>query len=621
MVLFKSAKFEDKVKILNENLGEIERGLKSLDSMRFGLANLAEIESALAACESTSKQLSSTSSEIDEFKEICEKIMESCESASERDLVEKRMDNTVLKWSLLNKHSDELRVNLLFLKRHLADLNDEYLSGEKFLASLPLKFIGEFQLNCIDPIVIKHQYERMREINESMVANENLFRVMCSNANDLLSLYDSYESIRKFDELENGGENRYLGLLPKTISSVCVKSLVEMIDQPDVECKVADVESKYNNYLETLRRNLGLMERLFPLCEKFSSSISQLNQVIAKHESELEWLSESSENETSAKEKEAMYDELKRNVKESEKIMNNLEGALSTSIIDELNSSSGVDSEELIADLNENIERIRLKFGTLNTHLNEYELALESRRLKIKELYAEIDDLLEWLDEVDTRLTQIEPLSHDPDVIKAQLNEQTAINEEIGKQREKLKQLVESSKQLIRQRCIDDSIELKEKLAGLQIQSQALGKQGAVRLNELEQAYAIAKNFADAHKMLALWFDEIGEQLSGLNARSSGAASVGVEMLKHELNMIKQIERKLGEKKVHLEALNKSGHQLAKICNKNSANMPASQLAYSASYGGSSTMLLSSGASLVEAAKNPEQGFYTFFISLSHLIS
>lgn len=239
---------------------------------------------------------------------------------------------------------------------------------------------------------------------------------------------------------------------------------------------------------------------------------------------------------------------------------------------------------------------------TLNNHLNEYELALESRRLKIKELYGEIDDLLEWLDEVDTRLSQLDSLSHDPDTIRAQLAEQTALNDEMSKQRDKLKQLDEQSKQLIRQRSIDDSIELKEKLSGLTMQSQALSKQGQTRQSELEQAYAIAKNFADANKLLAGWFDEIAEQLANFGVTPSGA-----EALKHELNAVKQIERNLSDKKVHLESLNKNGVALAKICNKNTS--PQSQLGgYSTSYGGSSSILLSSstGTSLAaDGSKTP----------------
>lgn len=235
---------------------------------------------------------------------------------------------------------------------------------------------------------------------------------------------------------------------------------------------------------------------------------------------------------------------------------------------------------------------------TLNNHLNEYELSLESRRLKMKELYAEIDDLLEWLDEVDTRFTQLDALSHDADVIRGQLAEQQALNDEMSKQRDKLRELVEQSKQLVRERSIADSIELKEKLAGLQMQAQTLQKQGAARLNELEQAHAIARNFSDAHRTLVAWFDEIGDKLNTFNARSAASASpsTGGEMLKHELTLIKNIERTLGEKKVSLESLNKNGLALAKICNKNAPpqSLPHSQLGYST--GGGS--LLSSGTSL-----------------------
>lgn len=374
LALFKSAKFEDKINILDTNLNEIEQKLTILESLKVGFRNLEEIASRIEDCETVSGHLAVTSNEIDEFKEMCEKIMETCESAHERAAIEKRMDATVLRWNLLNKRADEARINLAYLSRHLAELNGEYAAAVQFLDSLNLKFITELSLNCIDPIVIKHQYERMREINESMVANAHVFRGLRANSTALMAIYESFENRRHSsdaepldsDESENdtaGIKNRYVGLLPKTISSACVKNLAAMIDSLDVEEKCSRVASTYNGYQEVLRKNLALMERLFPLCESFSSSISQLNQVIARHESELEWLIESSENETSAREKETLYDELKRNVKESEEILTSLEGPLSASIIDEINTSGAQQCDELIADLNENIDRVKLKFG------------------------------------------------------------------------------------------------------------------------------------------------------------------------------------------------------------------------------------------------------------------
>lgn len=377
LAMFKSAKFEDKINILDENLRQVEEKLSSLERKKVGFGNLDEIERYIDECESAGRQLAVTSNEIDEFKEICEKIMETCESAQERDTVEKRMDSTVLRWTLLNKRADEMRINLNYLARHLSELNGQYLTSAQFLAGLNLKYITELSLNCIDPIVIKHQYERMREISDSMAANGHLFRSLRANSNALLAVYDSFES--RLNTVNGGDDdndteddelsmNRYVSLLPKTISSPCVKNLSEMIDHVDVEQKVSEVESTFNKYAELLRGNVNLVERLFPLCEGFSSSISQMSQLIAKHEFELEWLTESSENETSAKEKETLYEELKRSVKDSEEILTSLEGPLSTSIIDEINNTATSDGGanqcgELILDLNENIDRVKLKFG------------------------------------------------------------------------------------------------------------------------------------------------------------------------------------------------------------------------------------------------------------------
>ena len=79
-------------------------------------------------------------------------------------------------------------------------------------------------------------------------------------------------------------------------------------------------------------------------------------------------------------------------------------------------------------------------------------------------MFAEMDDLLEWLDDIDAKYSGLEAISHEPEVIRLQLVEQKGLNEETQRQAEKLKEIAELSRSLVRGRFVEDSIELKEKL-------------------------------------------------------------------------------------------------------------------------------------------------------------
>lgn len=155
LALYKSSKFEDKYDLLNENLSKSEQKMECLSKTLFDFQNLSEIEEHLETCEELGKQLGEASDEIDEFKEICEKLMQNCESAEHRDIIEKRMDGVVYQWNIQLLALNEKKANLTFLNRHLNELNESYLSAGAFTSQLNLKFTSELALNCIEPIVIK----------------------------------------------------------------------------------------------------------------------------------------------------------------------------------------------------------------------------------------------------------------------------------------------------------------------------------------------------------------------------------------------------------------------------------------------------------------------------------
>ena len=362
LALFKSAKFEDKIKTLHQHLEQVE--LKLQDKVLFSFDNLNTIDDHLSVCSELINQLVHTSTEIDDFKEICEKIMQNCENSQERDIVEKRMDNIIYKWNILTRQLDEKYTNLTFLNLHLNELNLKYIEGKSFVDELNLKYTSNLTLNCVEPIVIKCQYEKMRELNNTVDEHFFLISELKSDTANLLSMQRDYD--RLSDEYDDEGANKYLAHLPKTISSGAVHALVSLLDKQDLDTKVEDINAKYTEYKMSLSKNLSLMHSLYPLCEKFSHTIVQLNQSFGKFESELVWLHSSNDNETSPKEKEALFAEVKRGILDNEDIISNLEGPLSARIIDEFNTldedslQNANFCDEFIQDLNANINQVRI---------------------------------------------------------------------------------------------------------------------------------------------------------------------------------------------------------------------------------------------------------------------
>ena len=135
------------------------------------------------------------------------------------------------------------------------------------------------------------------------------------------------------------------------------------------------------------------MQRLYPLCEKFSQSIAQLNQSFGKLDSELEWLKSTNDNETSQKEKETLFSELNGTMAQNNEAIEDLEHRLAVKMVEELNTTS-VQCDEFVEDLGASISQVKDKYGRVCTKLAAYGELFEERKLKVYYYYYYYYDLL-----------------------------------------------------------------------------------------------------------------------------------------------------------------------------------------------------------------------------------
>jgi len=561
--LFKATKFEEKLKIVNDSLTHADAKLIDLNDCLFNFDNLDQIDVHLDECGQLIEKLDADSSDMDDFKEICEQLMENCENADDRNIIEKRMDNLVNRWNLLVRSLDERKSNLDFLNIHLKHLSSSYLNAKLFVDDLNLKFTSNLVLNCIEPIVIKSQYEKMRELNEILEKNFNLISDLKLDTSNLLEI-----NVKSDD-------NKLVDYLPKTIGIQALNALCSMMDHTAIDEKVNEIELKYTDYKLQLDANFNLMHRLHPLCEKFSQTIAQLNQSVRKYESELTWLAASNDNESSEQEKVEQLNDLRKNILNNSDILEQqVENTLSTQIISELmNSQTPIECEEFKTDLNENIYVVKQNIEKFIYALDTYELEFKAKQEKHRELMGELDDLQQWLDEVENKSMNPEPILYEPDLLTQQISEQKMLNDEIQKQKQNLKQLDDKKKSLIRTKAIEDSIDLRDRLNRLNLQSQQLCDSNTIRLNELEEALAISQTFFETCQMIEKWFVEIKNDLAKADHNKQQQDSADnkqtKEAIKCELHLLKNIDRSLQEKKVDFESLNKNGLALARLCNKN----------------------------------------------------
>lgn len=627
----RTASFDTKREQIEAQIIQMQQKLTDLNETKFNLDNLNEIGTQLSVIsDSMTNELIQLAGDADELKEIAERLVQEDDSEPEsdeeereesgkndkRDLIQKQTNIILRQVGILQLKLDERRLNLNFLNMHLVHLGQNAVKAQAFLADVATGYNSDLKLNCIDPIVMKLQFDKLKQINDRLVDSENLLVDIRLDAASLLTLHSDFVAVQQHSILhlneiimENDEVNRYLTCLPKTVSADNLASLDDMFDKPAIESRVERLCERYDELKSSLDADLALVKVLYPLCEKLSQTLSSIGQSLLKSELELEWLKQSDDNETSPLEMERQFEELQRVVAANEQTLIQLNAVLVSRILDELRQhkedddskdKSDEDEEQsrqdysvFLDDMNHNLTQTRHKLTELVGQLYEFSQLLAGRKQKSNELFNECDQLLDNMYKLDGRFMQIECVAHEPsmaltDSLRAQIDEVAGLNDQVLAVRQRLNELQSLSKQLIRTRHVEDSIELKEKFNTLAVQADQLTKTGTTKLNEIEQAHAIAKAFSETHHDLTqIFFEEVSSKLNQLEVSSPTETSVDLDdgnnkdSLKYKLNVIKYLEKQILEKKVDVDTMNKNGIALARLCNKNSSSFPFGSASFS----------------------------------------
>lgn len=134
------------------------------------------------------------------------------------------------------------------------------------------------------------------------------------------------------------------------------------------------------------------------------------------------------------------------------------------------------------------------------------------------EVIGDIDELLDWFREVDSQIREAEPPSADPDVIRVQLKEHKALNDDISSQKGRVRDVLSTAKKVLRESSqTEDTSAIREKAEDLREAMDTVSALSSDRLSALEQSLPLAEHFHETHAGLSAWMDDMEQQASMLS--------------------------------------------------------------------------------------------------------
>merc|ERR1719471_2593292 len=177
------------------------------------------------------------------------------------------------------------------------------------------------------------------------------------------------------------------------------------------------------------------------------------------------------------------------------------------------------------------------------------------------EVLADIDELLEWFREVENQIREADPPSSEPDVIRVQLKEHKALNDDISSQKGRVRDVLATAKKVLRESAQTADTEMvKEKMDDLKETMETVINLSSERLGILEQALPLAIHFFETHGEINEWLDDIEREV--MNLVNPGMRP---DQVAKQQEIVRSLMQSVQDHKPVLDRLNKTGGALLRL--------------------------------------------------------
>ena len=146
--------------------------------------------------------------------------------------------------------------------------------------------------------------------------------------------------------------------------------------------------------------------------------------------------------------------------------------------------------------------------------------------------------MLEWFAGAERSILDADPVSTEPEALRAQLTAHRTLNDDVTQQKARARDVIGVVKRLRRESSMDEDPMLSEKTEALVSAFTNVAKLSADRLGTLEQAVPLASHFHDTHADLVTWFDEMTEEMKRLDGATPGLDTEEIKVQTESNNCI-----------------------------------------------------------------------------------
>lgn len=310
--------------------------------------------------------------------------------------------------------------------------------------------------------------------------------------------------------------------------------------------KLDSLQRRYNELTSRGTELLKLAQNMLPLVQQFHNNHNRL----------VEWMQGAESVLQSAEPSEGEIARLEVDLQEMRPVLENI-----NLLGPQLGQSSPGEGAATIEQL---VTRDNRRFDAIAEQIQRRAERIHLGKQRALEVTGDIDELLEWFREVEGQIRDAEKPSAEPDLIRVQLKEHKALNDDISSQKGRVRDVLSTAKKVLRESPpSEDTSLIREKMEDLRETMDTVSALSSDRLGILEQALPLAEHFHDTHGVLANWLADMEEQISMLSMPALRPDLIAQQQDRNEMFV-----QSINEHKPLVDKLNKTGEALIRLCNE-----------------------------------------------------
>merc|ERR1712020_174254 len=207
------------------------------------------------------------------------------------------------------------------------------------------------------------------------------------------------------------------------------------------------------------------------------------------------------------------------------------------------------------------VTRDNRRFDAICEQIQRRSERIQLSKQRAGEIITDINELLDWFREREAELREADPPSSEPDVIRVQLKEQKALNDDISSQKGRVRDVLSNAKRVLRESAqTSETEQVKEKMDDLKETMETVIQLSNDRLGILEQALPLAEHFYETHGELSHWLDEMERET--MNQLMPGS---NPDQIAKQQEITRSLMQSVQDHKPVLDRLNKTGGALLRL--------------------------------------------------------